>query len=371
MRIHSLFSACLALTFVSCGGRQTQDQTVLASRMADSVKSEWLKPHEALLSIRLDSDCPTEVLKELSFIYRNDGYYAVSTRADQLMTHPFERDYVVYPSPEQTEFEFSVSVRDTMLTARTILPHLLLDTRTRINLSVADGHLRILSSWQEDFTGDIPVAPSSVDSVCVGFFLSTDGRITQDYDAASIAVVIDTDGRHGKAVALTDAEGEWVFSSAGFSSGQVFSTLEGRFTEGILDLGRTTADSLESLFYCSTLPYPEYCAFSSADGYQHCQRLAARTGTERGDDDMLNAISLKTGCYVPSVSEMAALHSLLTDHGSQPFRCRYLKALSGAYQTSSESSAETSYSMDFTKGAVTGRTSKRYTPLRVRPFYLF
>lgn len=370
MRIHSLFTACLALAIVSCGGREPDDQSVFANRMADSVKSEWLKPHEAVLSIRLDSDCPTEILKVLSFTYRNDGNYTVSSRADQLMTHPFERDYIVYPSSEQTEFEFSAVVRDTQLIARTILPHLLLDTRTRINLSIADGHLRLLSSWMEEYSGGIPQIPSRTDTVSVGFFLSSDGSITRDYEETTVAVVVETDGRHGKAVALSDAEGEWVFSSAGLSSGQVFSTLEGRAAEGILDWGRTATDTPMSLFYCAALPYPEDCAFSEADGYRLCQRLADRTEEENADD-MLNAVSLKTGCYVPSASEMAGLHSLLYNKSGHTFHCRYLKLLEGAYLTSSESSADTFYSMNFIKGAITGKTSKRFTPLRVRPFYLF
>lgn len=372
MKIRLFYFAAMTCLLASCGGKVTKEETVLASRSADSIKAEWLKPHDAILRIRLDSETPVDVLTRLDFKYGvEDDHYEAINRPDQMLTHPYERDFVVIPTGSHTELEFRAVVSDSFYTARTIIPHLWVDTRTQINLNLAKGQLRVVSSWIEECQGEVSEAVSKPDTIMVGHYLSLDGTIHEDYVPTSVAVVVETDGRHGKAVALTDVDGEWVFSYGGCSSGQVFKTLEGRAVEGILDKRRTEADSLGLLFYSPGLPYPDGCAFAHNQGYRLCESLSERAGDLSSPADMMRTVSLKSGAYVPSAAEMAGLYNLIMGNGSRPFSCRHLTALSGGYLTSSESSEDTVYSMDFTQGALTGHTSKRFTPLHVRLFYLF
>lgn len=361
-----LLSSLTSLLLVSCGGRDKVDPPVQPGRMADSVKAEWQKPHDPVLRIHLDADLPTSILASFSFKTSSaEGYYNVDTRADQMMTHPFEREYELFATESQTELAFTATVGEATYDARTILPHMPENTRTQVNLTLRGGHLGVISSWMEDYSGGAAVIPSRTDSVYVGCYLCSDGHIRREHDETSVAVVIETDGKHGKAVSLSDAEGEWVFSSSGASSGHIFPTLDGRKEEGMLS---SPSDSLGSLFYFASLPYPESSAFSCKEGYQLCENLMTLHSDTIGKG-MLDAVDLKAGSYVPSAAEMAGLYTMLS--GTKGFRCSHLVPLKGAYLTSSESGSDTCYSMNFGKGALSGYTSKRYIPLRIRPFYLF
>jgi len=95
MKIHSSLFAILALALTACGHQQPEEQPVLASRAADSVKADWLKPHEAILRIRLEAEEPTMIVKMLSIDITNEGTFQLQSQVDQMMTHPVHRDYVL------------------------------------------------------------------------------------------------------------------------------------------------------------------------------------------------------------------------------------------------------------------------------------
>lgn len=370
MKIHFLIYPVMACMLMACGNKEDKVQPVMASRTADSVKAEWSKPHEAILRVRVDSEHPTDLLSGLDILC--DQQAIASSRADQLMTHPFQRDYVVEPTQTQSELTFTLSVNDTMLQARTIVPCMATDTRTQINLNLANGHLRLLSSWVEDYTGGAEEVLDSSDTICVGHFLNFDGTLTARYQDNSVAVVVAIDGRHGKAAALRDTDGEWIFSSKAASMGKYFDTLEGKTREGLLHLGRTEGDSLSRLFYCATLPYPKEYAFSHTDGYSQSHALYIAQGRwEMADNDMLNFMAYRDGSYIPTIADMAALYDLIYGMGGSGFYCEQLQVPNGAYLTCTESSSDLCYSMDFRRGGITGYTSKRFTPLRLRLFYIF
>ena len=67
-----------------------------------------------------------------------------------------------------------------------------------------------------------------VDSVEVGHYLQRDGGICTERDSNSIAVVVETDGRQGKAVALRDCEGRYCHSRKALTVGKSFQTIDGK-----------------------------------------------------------------------------------------------------------------------------------------------
>jgi len=374
MKIHSIIYPLLACLMLSCGGREQRRETLSASRMSDSIKAEWLKPHEALLRVHVDAEEATDIITDITIIAGAESKSVVTSRIDRMMTHPLERDFVFNPCEGQTDVEMRVTVNDTArTTVRTIVPHLLEGTRTQINLNLTyEGRLRLMSSWIEEFSDRMEEEPYSPDTVRIGHYLSWDGRITESCCESSMALVIETDGRHGKAVGLSDVDGEWIFSSNGASTGLLFETIDGRADEGILDRSRTDTDSLHRLFYSPKLPYPDDCAFACSDGYRLCRALAGKVkDCEPRENDMLNLLIEGDGSYIPSAAEMASFYNLCIGYGDDCISGSQLIYPEGAYLTSSESSDGTIYSMDFSQGALTGRTSKRYTPLHVRLFYLF
>ena len=69
--------------------------------------------------------------------------------------------------------------------------------------------------------------------------------------------------------------------------------------------------------------------------------------------------------------ETTMFYNLYSGYEADSIRGSHLVPPYGVYLTSSESSACTFYTMDFKRGALTGRASKRYMPLHARLFYLF
>lgn len=344
----------------------------MASRSADSIKMEWLKPHEAILHIRLDGEYPKDRLTGLRISLSGNDYFEIQECTDQLMTHPFEKEYAVVPEDEQIEVSVSATIGDKEYNTRTIVPHLLLDTRTQLNLSLSEERLHMVSSWIEEYAGELQMTPDAVDTVRVGYYLDDQGYITVDYQPSSVGMVVETDGRHGKAVALSDVRGEWVFSTSGLSSGLTFETIDGKVKEGLLNRRRSEVDTLGMLFYDGSLPYPSNCAFSQADGFDLCWNLNLIKGKEPSlGSDMQNVAKLMDGSYVPSVSEMAALYNSVYGFGKERLVGQGFQKPQGSYLTSSESSEQTVFSMDFTQGALTAYASKRFSPFRVRLFYIF
>lgn len=372
MKIHSLLVLCFAAFFFSCSKEKKEPHAVLASRSVDSVKVEWLKPHEAVLHIRLDGEYPRALLTDLRISISGREDHEIQDHADQLLTHPFEKEYAVAPEEEQTEISISAVVGGKECFARTIVPHLFLDTRTQLNLNLSGDRLRMVSCWIEEFVGDLQEQNAAVDTVQVGCYLDDRGDITSDYQPSSVAIVFETDGFHGKAVALSDAQGEWVFSSGGSSSGFIFESLDGVAREGVLNRRRHDADSLGILFYNASLPYTSDCAFSNVDGFDLCWRLkSADENTVLQDRDMLGIALLRDGSYVPSAAEMALLYNTIHGYNGEMLLRKGFHVPQGSYLTSSESSENSVYSMDFTQGALTAFASKRFSPLRVRLFYIF
>lgn len=370
MKIHSLIFALPLMLCVACGRDEHPVSPVLASRSADSIKTEWNRPHEAVLRIHLDSERPMDQLTNVT-IQGSCLSVPVSSWQDMLLTHPFERDYVIQPTVGQSDILVTAVISGMEYSARTIVPHLQEGTRTQLNLTLESGRLRIISSWIEEAPEGAQPWLATADTVRVGYYLLKDGRLVSQREADAVAYVIETDGVHGKAVALEDAEGTRVFSTAGISSGTWYATLDGDIQEGYLIPGHAEADSAHLVKYRPGRRMPGYCALSIVGGYECCDSLLA-VQPICSKDDMLGLMTLEKGAYIPSISELTN-YFYFQRRGYDRYGCdpSGLRQMSGAYLSSTESSAETAYSIDFTRGTVTGITSKRFTPMKVRLFYIF
>lgn len=190
-------------------------------------------------------------------------------------------------------------------------------------------------------------------------------------------MVVETDGRHGKAVALRDSEGRYCYSGKVLTSGKTFQTIDGKRKEGVINPRQTDEIVDENkLIFTSGMPYGEQCAFGYADGadltqslidkYRQTEHAYRRNGGLLARKEMLAEVEQHPGSYVPSLAELAQLYhhrQLGETVGCEPMR--------GEYLTVSESSDKTFYLIDMENGIVTGTLSKQYASLRLRLFYLF
>ena len=207
-----------------------------------------------------------------------------------------------------------------------------------------------------------------------GHYLQKNGTIQAEHDSLSIAVVVETDGKHGKAVALSDSKGLFVFSGNDLSSGRRFPTIDGTRKEGIINPTHPVQEDAK-IIYKPGMPYPNDCALGHADGTSLTQGLVeangrTKQGSSLGRQTMLQEVARHPGGYVPSLGELAKLYYLLECDKSSTLK-DLIATLQGEYLTCSESGKDTFYLMDFSNGIVTGGLSKRYAQARLRLFYLF
>lgn len=294
-----------------------------------------------------------------------------------LLNNGRNHDFYLIPTGAASSVTIGAEINGKLHAVRTTLPPLAPGSLVHLSLHKKKEGLAINGSWVETERQLVGVVSKTrVDSVCIGYYLQSDGTIREKKDTLSIAVVVKTDGRHGKAVALADCDGYYVFSGKETRSGRTFATIDGKRKEGILNPAEgIKAD--EAVIYKPGMPYPEDCALGYADGAGLTQRLldaqadtSEEPPTPYGRRSMLIEARRHPGSYVPSLAEMAWLY--YRTGCDKDFRRRvHLTLPEGEYLTSSESGERTSYRIDFTCGIVTGQLSKRYAKGKLRLFYLF
>lgn len=287
------------------------------------------------------------------------------------------RKHNLYLIPTETACSVTIIIRingkDHAL--RTMLPPLTAGSMTHLSIRKGSEGVAINGSWVETERNLVyKHRMMPVDSVQVGHFLQRDGTIQAERDTLSIAVVVETDGKHGKAVALSDCQGLFVFSGNGVSSGRRFSTIDGTRKEGIVNPINDIHED-DKIIYKPGMPYPNDCALGYSDGASLTQGLLEADGQAKqshsfGRQAMLQEAARHPGGYAPSLGELAKLYYLL--ECAKPSTLKGLIApLQGEYLTCTESGKDTFYMMDFTNGIVTGGLSKRYVKAKLRLFYLF
>ncbi len=353
-----------------------------------------LQSSMALLRIACESDDLRDRLDGISItgerIYTHGSYQpytgkwmeekanrSIRVQTDCLLNNGRNHNFYLIPTGTASPVTIGVRINGVLHDVRTTIPPLPPGCLVYLSLRKEKDGLAINGSWVETERPLVcPVSKARIDSVRIGHYLQADGTIQAGKDTLTVAVVVETDGRHGKAVSLTDSEGHYVFSGKEHRNGKTFATLDGKRKEGILNPteGIKTEDAI---IYKPGMPYPEDCALGYSDGASLTQRLLDTQGETLEQPgllydrrSMLGETRRHPGSYVPSIAEMAWLYYRL--ECDKDFRRQVcLDRPEGEYLTSSESGEQTFYRIDFTYGIVTGQLSKRYAQGKLRLFYLF
>ena len=358
----------------------------------------------AMLRINIASDHLSDMLDELwiygesliseadylpyhgKWLNGKENSILTTESADCLLNNGRNHDFHLVPTRKQTPITLFAKVNKRDHALKTTLPPLQAGSLIQLNLKVGKGgQLHVESSWVEsERTLSVPFT-AKADSVRIGCYLQYDGTISLKKDSLSIGVVIETYGRHGKAVALEDIEGIYTFGNRTLSSGKVFPTIDGKRTEGIVNpTHENAADEDERIIFKPEMPYPDDCALGYTHGEILTERLMessedgsladvisqAHTGLFKPSKQMLSVLSRHKGSYIPSLGEMVHLYYLLQPY-SEVKMPDSMNPLQGEYLTSSESSEKSFYIMDMNEGIINGSASKPYSKGRIRLFYLF
>ena len=303
----------------------------------------------------------------------NGSLQAGST--DCLLNNGRRHDLYLIPTETACSVTIVIRINGKDHALRTMLPPLTAGSMTHLSIRKSNDGVAINGSWVEterDLMYEHRMMP--VDSLQTGHFLQRDGTVQAERDTLSIAVVVETDGKHGKAVALSDCKGLFVFSGYDLSSGRRFPTIDGTRKEGVINPTHTVQEEAK-IIYKPGMPYPDDCALGYADGAILTQGLVeangrTKQGSSLGRQTMLQEVARHPGGYVPSLGELAKLYYLLECDKSSSLK-GLIDSLEGEYLTCSESGKDTFYLMDFSHGIVTGGLSKRYAQAKLRLFYLF
>ena len=294
---------------------------------------------------------------------------------DYLLNNGRKHDLYLIPTETACSLTIVIRINGKDHALRTVLPPLTAGSMTHLSIRKDSKGVAINGSWVETERRLVYKYPmTSVDSVQTGHFLQRDGTIQAERDTLSIAIVVETDGKHGKAVALSDSQGLFVFSGNDLSSGRRFPTIDGERKEGVVN--PTTGISKDAkIIYKPGMPYPNNCALGYGDGASLTQGLVEADGQNKQNSfldrqTMLQEAARHPGSYVPSLGELAKLYYLLECEKASSLK-GLTAPLQGEYLTCSESGKNTFYLMDFSNGIVTGGLSKRYAQAKLRLFYLF
>lgn len=197
-------------------------------------------------------------------------------------------------------------------------------------------------------------------------FLQKNGTVSETHNDQSIALVIETDGMHGKAVALKDFEAGMVFRGRNFSTGHIMPTVDGQFSEGCFNPNRMENEMGNAIAFNSGGRYSGKCAF----GYRNGCLLTGAIITDC-DIDVLETfvgiVVLRTA-YIPFVFELAQFSLFLSKYkGKIP---EMFEMSDGFYTTSYESSEHTYYAVPLSP-AVSRPITQRHISLQDSDFIIY
>lgn len=313
-----------------------------------------------------------------------DGSVTVR-QADCLLNNGRSFDYYLIPTEAAGTVTIFARINLKNYAVKTTLPPLRAGSLTQINLHKTANGLTVNSSWVDTRH---PILGNNrgavVDTVKVGNYLQRGGYISDKPDTSSVAIVIQTDGKHGKAVALKDCEGRLCFGNSCLTSGKVFATIDGKRTEGIVNPQQAQGvGDAERIIFKPGIPYGTNCALGYTNGAELTTLLVGKsqlkatgdapdadTGLSLSRKVMIDETQRHPGSYVPSLAEMTALYYQLrcSERGTV---WEQFGIPSGEYLTSSESTSHSFYMMDMENGIITGTLSKQYAKMQLRLFYLF
>ena len=339
----------------------------------------------ALLRFNIDSDNLTDVLESLTlkgesvatcgkyipyngkWIEKSCEGVPVGINADCLVNSGRSHDFYLIPCDAASDIVLSAVVNGRDYLLKTKIPPLSPGSMTQLNLVMdKNGQLQPKSSWVDNqYKRDLG-KKAVVDTVKVGHYLRKDGLVVSKRDTMTVAVVFQTDGRHGKAVAIEDIPGTFCFGDKNLTSGIIYKTIDGQRNEGVINDPSSSEDG--RLIYKPEIPYSENTAFGNKNGAMLTSWLLNK---KRGKEGTMLAEVEKHRCgYIPTLTEMAHIFYL-----SQPYAHSHLPELiepfNGEYLTCSESSDHNYYGIEMGRGIVMSNYSKQYAKLKLRLFYLF
>ncbi len=287
-----------------------------------------------------------------------------SGNKDCLLNNGIPHDFNLIPTEDSGEIQILLKVNGKKQSISITLPPLRRGSITELRLHVSDGRLSVGSSWVDTRHPFEKPSVAGADSVKVGYFLQKDGTLSPKSDSNSLAWVIKTDGRHGKAVALNDNSDCNRFGKKSFRTGHIFDTADGKLREGYFGQPQ---ENEERIVFSPRIRYPGSCALGFDDGATLTQGIL-----RHADGRVLKNFQDKRvlpSAYIPSLAEMALLaYHLERYKDSIP---AFFKMPEGIYATSSESGEDTFYSIDMTGWSVTAYNSKEHSDMETRLFYLF
>lgn len=295
---------------------------------------------------------------------RSDTDHVSSVLSDCLLNNGIPHDFNLMPTEDSGEILITLKVNGKKLSVSTTLPPLRRGSITELRFHVGDGGLSLGSSWVDTRHPFEKPPVAGTDSVRTGYFLQRDGTISPKLDENTLAWVVKTDGRHGKAVALDDNSTSNMFGRKAFRTGHVFETADGRLCEGYFGQPQEEADHI---VFSPRISYPGSCALGFDDGAALTQAML-RNATGHALKNFQDKRVLPSA-YIPSLAEMARLAHHLEKHKDK--LPASFKIPEGTYATSSESGADTFYSIDMSGWFITAYNSKEHSDMKTRLFYLF
>ncbi len=345
-----------------------------------------LKEITALLRLKIKSDSITDVLEGID-VNCERGMAAnhlrpfngewIETRATRslrtvltncMVNNGRYHDFHMIPTEEAGEIIIGVKVNGRYLSVGTTLPPMRAGSITELRLTISDNKLNIGSSWvdtRHPFTKPAAKANAKVQPLQ---YLRTDGTITETYDANCVAIVIDTDGKHGNAVALADIPGGMMFKGSDFSTGVAFQTVDGQFSEGCFAPGTMQgSESENNIAFNPNVRYSSKCALVHRNGGVLTSKLVTNCNLEVLEEFTSQA---KLGtAYIPTVYELVWLSFFLEKN--KDLLPTGFKMPDGPYTTCCESGSDTFYSVDIANKKISAHNSKQYPNTNLRLFYLF
>ena len=357
------------------------------------IKFEW-RSGMALLRIVTESDDVRDRLDRLSiagdYIYNSGLYMPYSgewcskqaewsidaPEAKCLLNNGRNHDFFLIPTDSAGTVSIRATINGTQRVMTKTLPPMRAGSLTELHLKATPKDFVVSSSWVDskrklyiNNRKDIVM-----DSIKVGYYLRSDGYVTTARDAKTIAVVYETDGEHGKAVAIRDCHGRFVFSDSELSGGKNFETIDGKRREGVLNPDpHDHVEDANKVIWTPKMPYNDKCAIGFTDGAALTHMLRVRSskvsssGKGKMFDPMLSEVQRHSGAYVPSLGELVRLYYLVKQ---RKVELQGLSPLEGEYLTSCENGSHY-YMIDFSTGIITSSLSKQYGAAKLRLFYQF
>lgn len=290
-----------------------------------------------------------------------------SVLTDCMLNNGRHHDFHLVPDESSSDVTIGLNVNGRFIYVETTLPPLRAGSITELHLSLVKAKLNIGSSWVDTRHPFCDLPEVRTDSIKNLNFLQKDGTISETHNNQSIALVTETDGVHGKAVALKDFEAGMVLRGHNFSTGHIMPTVDGQFSEGCFHPNLMEKEKENAVAFNTGVRYSEKCAF----GYRNGSMLTAAIVTD-SDPDVLETFAGKAvlrTAYIPSVFELAQFSQFLSKYrGKMP---EVFEIPDGFYTTSCESSEHTYYAVDPVTCRISAYNSKAYPISKLRLFYLF